>query len=115
MGESSARTFLKLSYTPGYETVAQATTLPILMLGGPPREDPSSMLQDFASGMRAASNVRGVMVGRNVTFAPTEDPRAVAAAVVAIIHNGASAEEALDALERERNAAMDAFAPWRCL
>ena len=114
LGESSARTFLKLSYTAGYETVARATTLPILMLGGPPREDPKSMLEDFEKGMRAAPNVRGVMVGRNVTFAPTEDPRAVAAAVGAIIHKGATADDALEALEHERNAAMDAFAAWRC-
>ena len=34
MGESSARTYLKLSYAEGYERVARAPTLPILMLGG---------------------------------------------------------------------------------
>ncbi|MFB3826349.1 MAG: hypothetical protein ACE15B_06250 [Bryobacteraceae bacterium] len=113
MGESSARTYLKLSYTPGYERVAAATTLPILMLGGPPREDPTSTLDDFARGMRAAHNVRGVMVGRNVTFAPKEDPRAVAAAVIAIVHGGADLEQALETVHRERNLEMDAFAAWR--
>jgi hypothetical protein len=113
LGESSARTFLKLSYTDGYERVARATTLPILMLGGPPREDPSSTLEEFVKGMRAAPNVRGVMVGRNVTYGPAEDPRAVAAAVVAIVHGGVDLPEALDIVARERDAGMDALAAWK--
>lgn len=113
MGESSARTYLKLSYTPGYERVAAATTLPILMLGGPPREDPTSTLDEFAQGMQASHNVRGVMVGRNVTFAPKEDPRAVASAVVAIVHGGANLDQAIETVHRERNLEMDAFAAWK--
>ena len=113
LGESSARTFLKISYTEGYERVARATTLPILMLGGPPRENPTSTLREFAAGMRAAANVRGVMVGRNVTFAPREDPRAVAAAVCGIVHEGLTAEESLHRLAAERGHEMDIFAACR--
>ncbi len=114
MGESSARTFLKLPYTDGYDMVARATTLPILMLGGPPRESPESTLQEFAKGMRAAPNVRGVMVGRNVTFcAGTGSPPRVAAAVVSIVHQGATAADAMDAVHRERGLAMDVFAAWK--
>jgi hypothetical protein len=113
LGESSARTFLKISYTEGYERVAKATTLPILMLGGPPRENPTSTLNDFANGMKAATNVRGVMVGRNVTFASREDPRAVAAAVCGIVHEHLTAEESLDRLAAERGREMDTFASCR--
>ncbi len=113
MGESSARTFLKLSYAEGYERVARATTLPILMLGGPAREDPTSILRDFAAGMKAGANVRGVMVGRNVSFAPKEDPRAVAAAVCGIVHEGLQTEDSLDRLAAERAKDMDLFAKWR--
>lgn len=113
LGESSARTFLKLSYTEGYEIVARATTLPILMLGGPPREGPESTLEEFAKGMRAAPNVRGVMVGRNVTFASGQDPRGVAAAVAMIVHQGATAAEGMDAVHREQGVAMDVFAGWK--
>ena len=112
LGESSARTFLKLSYTEGYDRVAQATTLPILMLGGPPREDPTATLKEFAAGMRSAPNVRGVMVGRNVAFAPKEDPRAVAAGVCGIVHERLTAEEASDRLASERGQEMDLFAQW---
>jgi hypothetical protein len=113
LGESSARTWLKLSYSAGYEGVARATSLPILMLGGAPRETPCSTLQDFAAGMRAGANVRGMMVGRNVTFANREDPRAVAAAVGAIAHEGAAYEQALERLHAERGREMDVFAAWR--
>ena len=113
MGESSARTWLKLSYTEGYEQVARATCLPILMLGGAPRETPCSTLQDFAAGMRAGANVRGTMVGRNVTFANREDPRAVAAAVGAIVHDGCTYQISLEHLHAERGCQMDSFAAWR--
>jgi hypothetical protein len=113
LGESSARTFLKLSYTEGYERVARATTLPILMLGGPARESPCPTLAEFVAGMRAGANVRGVMVGRNVTFANREDPRAVAAAVGAIVHENATFEQALARLHAERGRHMDALAAWR--
>jgi Cgl0159-like len=113
MGESSTRTFLKLSYTKGFEQVARATTLPILMLGGPAREDPTSILADFAAGMEAGSNVRGVMVGRNVSFASKEDPRALAAAVCGIVHERLPTERSLDLLAAERGRQMDFFAHWR--
>ncbi len=113
LGESSAYTYLKLSYSEGYERVARATTLPILMLGGPPREDPTSVLAEFAAGMGAGANVRGVMVGRNVTFARHEDPRALAAAVGGIVHERLALQPALERLAAERGREMDAFASWR--
>jgi DhnA family fructose-bisphosphate aldolase class Ia len=113
LGESSARTYLKLSYTADYKRVARATTLPILMLGGPAREDSTSILNDFADGMRAGSNVRGVMVGRNVSFASKEDPRALAAAVCGIVHQRLTLKDSLDRLVAERGQGMDLFAKWR--
>jgi len=113
LGESSARTFLKISYTEGFDRVAKATTLPILMLGGAAGENPISTLNDFAAGMRAAANVRGVMVGRNVTFAPREDPRAVAAAVCGIVHDNLTADESLERLAAERGREMGTFASYR--
>ena len=113
LGESSARMFLKLSYSPGYERVARATTLPILMLGGPAREDPITILSDFSSGMKAGANVRGVMVGRNVSFAAGDDPRALAAATCAIVHDSVSVAESLERLAAERGRETDFFARLR--
>ncbi len=113
LGESSSRTFLKLSYTEGFERVARATTLPILMLGGAPREESASILADFAAGMRAGANVRGVMVGRNVSFASHEDPRALAAGVIAIVHENPDIEEAARRMAAERWQQMDLLRAWR--
>jgi len=104
LGTSTVRTWLKLPYGPGYDRVAAATTLPILMLGGEVRDDPAVVLDEFASGMAAGPNVRGALVGRNISFAPDEDPRAIAAAVAAVVHRGesAAAARALIAAERGR-------------
>lgn len=110
MGESSARTYLKLSYAEGYERVARATTLPILMLGGPARETPLDTLRDFHAGMRAGANVRGALVGRNVTFAVAEDPRAVAAAVAGIVHDNCPVEQAREIIQQQTEQEMDALA-----
>ena len=109
LGESSMKTWLKLSYAEGYERVARATRLPILMLGGPALETPMPTLSNFHAGIHAGANVRGAMVGRNVTFPRKEDPRGVAAAVCAIIHEEATMEHALERLQSERGQGMDAF------
>ncbi|HXG68944.1 MAG TPA: deoxyribose-phosphate aldolase, partial [Blastocatellia bacterium] len=84
LGETSRNTWLKVPYIPDFEQVALATTLPILLLGGPARSDPMPMLKEFAAGMRCGKNVRGAMVGRNVLFPGDDDPLVMAHAVSAI-------------------------------
>ncbi len=95
LGDAARNTWLKLPYCPDFFRVTMATTLPILMLGGPSQEDPRDTYADFATAMAARANVRGAMVGRNVTFPGAEDPAAVAQAVSDIIHLGISPEEAV--------------------
>ena len=109
IGDSSRFTWLKLPYCDEFERVAQATTLPIILLGGPSKEDPRAMFAEFAAGIAARPNVRGVMVGRNVTFAGDDDPAAVAHAVHAIVHAGASADDAVALTLQHRDAHMDAL------
>ncbi|MGI5818354.1 MAG: Cgl0159 family (beta/alpha)8-fold protein [Armatimonadota bacterium] len=94
LGDSSLHTWLKLPYCEGYETVANATSLPILMLGGAARGDRQAVLEEFVAGMGAGANVRGCLVGRNVLYAEG-DPAAMARAVVAIVHEGADATTAM--------------------
>ncbi|HLW49031.1 MAG TPA: hypothetical protein VKW09_14860 [bacterium] len=112
LGTSSAHTWLKLPYRPGFERVAAATSLPILMLGGDVRETPEAVLEEFAAGMRAGPTVRGVLAGRNISFAPGEDPRAMAAAAAVIVHSGAGRadggfSDAQGTLEAERGRGLD--------
>ncbi len=112
LGESSERTWLKIPYVEGYEQVALATTLPILMLGGDVLGDPTPLLRDCAAGMRARPNVRGMMVGRNVLYPGGDDPLAFALAVHRIVHQGLDADEAKQGMAADRGRDMDAVTRW---
>lgn len=107
LGDSSRNTWMKLPFCQDFHRVAMATTMPILMLGGPSRENPLQTYQDFSTGMAARANVRGALVGRNVSFPGREDPAAVARAINAIIHEGISAEEAVELTMARRDEKMD--------
>jgi len=107
LGDSSRHTWLKLSYCEDFHRVTMATTLPILMLGGPSKEDPRPTYRDFAAGMATRSNVRGALVGRNISFPGPEDPAAVAQAISDIVHAGLSADEAIEVTMAQRDEKMD--------
>jgi hypothetical protein len=57
--------------------------------------------------MAARANVRGALVGRNVSFPGREDPAAVARAINAIVHEGVGAEEAVELTMDRRDEKMD--------
>jgi DhnA family fructose-bisphosphate aldolase class Ia len=109
LGYSSLNTWLKIQYTADFDRVVQASSLPLLMLGGESKGNPTEMLEQFHAGMSLGGNVRGAMVGRNVSFPGPDDPAAVAAAVNAIIHGGATLEDASAALRDMRGKQMDAL------
>jgi DhnA family fructose-bisphosphate aldolase class Ia len=109
LGKSSAGTWLKVPYCDRYELVAQATTCPILMLGGDSTGDPTGTLHEFAAGMRAGAAVRGALVGRNVTYPGRDDPRAVAHAVAGIVHHGWDAARAIASVAAVRDRDLDYF------
>jgi DhnA family fructose-bisphosphate aldolase class Ia len=101
-GTSSLYTWLKVPTCPEFERVACATTLPLVLLGGEAVGDPRPVLEDLARGMAAGANVRGAMIGRNVLYPGADDPRGIAAAVSAIVHDGSGVDGALGAMESER-------------
>ncbi|MBI5282377.1 MAG: deoxyribose-phosphate aldolase [Candidatus Solibacter usitatus] len=109
LGDSSRYLWLKLPYCPGYETVARATSLPILLLGGESAGGPAPFLKELASALHAGSNVRGALVGRNVLYPGDEDPLAMACAVGGIIHQGWSVDQALESLAANRGRALDSI------
>src|ERR1017187_4929885 len=80
LGDSSRYLWLKLPHCEGYQTVARATTLPILLLGGGSAGDPPPFRRHPASARPAGPNVRGALVGRNVLYPGDEDPLAMAEA-----------------------------------
>lgn len=88
LGDGSGRLWLKLPYCEGFETVARATTLPILLLGGESAGDYRPFLAELEAGLAAGANVRGALVGRNVLYPGDVDPREAADAVGALVHGG---------------------------
>jgi DhnA family fructose-bisphosphate aldolase class Ia len=110
LGDSSRNLWLKLPYCAGYEVVARATTLPILLLGGESEGDPAPFLRQLESAMAAGTNVRGALVGRNVLYPGDEDPLAMGAAVGGIIHARWTVDRALESMAAARSRALDEIA-----
>ena len=99
LGDSSAHLWLKVPYCDDLQRVCRATTLPLLLLGGPARETARETLQDFATGLAAGSRIRGAIIGRNLLY-PGGDPLPMCKALTALVHKNASLEEALQLLEK---------------
>lgn len=107
LGSSSMNSWLKIPYCDNFEVVAKATTLPILMLGGASKVDPTPTINEFVKGMKAGENVRGALVGRNVHHPGNDDPFAVALAVNSVVHEGYDVEQAVECLMENRGKEMD--------
>jgi DhnA family fructose-bisphosphate aldolase class Ia len=106
MGASSLNTWLEVPSCPAMNQVARATTLPILILGGEVMGDPLPVLRDLETALQGGPNVRGALIGRNVLFPATDDPRAMASAVATIVHDRASVAAAQTAMSVERGVHM---------
>jgi DhnA family fructose-bisphosphate aldolase class Ia len=102
MGASSLYTWLTVPACPDFGQVAGATTLPLLILGGEDVGGPRAALEDLRRGLAAGPNARGAMIGPSALHPGADDPRAAAAAVTAIVRDGAGVDEALAAMEAER-------------
>lgn len=101
LGDSSRYLWLKLPYAKGFEVVARATTLPILLLGGEAAGDPAPFLEEMQQAMQSGHNVRGALVGRNVLYPGDGDPLQMAEAVGGIVHKGWGVQEALAGLREK--------------
>jgi len=112
LGTTSAYTWLKIAYCDNYAAVARATTLPILMLGGEARGDPTPMINEFYNGMSVGGSVRGALVGRNILFPGKDDPLAVALAVNGIVHQGYDVAQAIDCIIKNRDKNLALFKKW---
>ena len=96
LGESSSNIWLKLPYCEGFSPVGRATTVPILLLGGPARERPTDTLREFSDGFISSTRVRGAIIGRNLLFpGKQEDPLPMCRALTAMVHHGVRLEEAV--------------------
>lgn len=96
LGNSTRLLWLKVPYVEDYAAVARASTCPMLMLGGGSRDDPREVISEFAAGMAAGGNVRGVLVGRNILFPGEADPAVMASALGGLVHDGLSVDQAFE-------------------
>ncbi len=107
LGTTSLNSWLKITYCPDFDKVVQASSLPLLMLGGDSAGNPMGTLEAFHAGISLGGNVRGAMVGRNILFPGPDDPRAVAAAVDAVLHQGSTVDAAVELMDSHRDRDMD--------
>ncbi|MEK6646582.1 MAG: deoxyribose-phosphate aldolase [Candidatus Firestonebacteria bacterium] len=112
LGDSSRNTWLKIPYAENFETVAKATTCPILLLGGESKGDPTGTMMEFINGLKAGKNVRGALVGRNILYPGKDDPATVALAVNNIVHSGLSYDSAVEFLMKNRGKGIDVLAKY---
>jgi DhnA family fructose-bisphosphate aldolase class Ia len=89
--------FVKTPYVSGFEAVTSTCYVPVVILGGAKRGSERDMLADIKAAVDAGG--AGVAIGRNIFQA--DDPAAMTAAVAAILHDGASVDEALDIMEAQ--------------
>jgi DhnA family fructose-bisphosphate aldolase class Ia len=83
--------FIKSPYAAGFEAVTGACFCPVVILGGSKRGSERDMLVDIKAAVEAGG--AGVAIGRNIFQA--DNPTAMTAAVAAILHQGASVEQAM--------------------
>jgi DhnA family fructose-bisphosphate aldolase class Ia len=93
--------FVKVHYVgpvEAYRAVTRSCYVPVLILGGPARDDPRQALQMAADAL--AAGARGVVFGRNIVTYTRPDR--MAAALAEIIHGGATVDAAQRALAAPR-------------
>ena len=72
LGTTSAYTWLKVPVVDNMERVAEATTLPIVLLGGDRHDRPDEMFGSWEAALRLPG-VRGLTVGRNLLYPRDND------------------------------------------
>lgn len=72
LGATSAHTWLKVPVVEDMERVAEATTMPLVLLGGPRSDRPDEMFEQWEKTLRLPG-VRGLVVGRNLLYPPDDD------------------------------------------
>jgi DhnA family fructose-bisphosphate aldolase class Ia len=83
--------WLKVPYTDNFERVVQSSFVPTVMLGGVKVNDLRLLFESVWNAVQAGA--AGVAIGRNIFQA--EDPTSTVRALAAILHKGASIDEAI--------------------
>lgn len=72
LGETSSHTWLKVPVVDDMARVAEASTMPLVLLGGTRSDDPDEMFRRWQDALRLPG-VRGLVVGRNLLYPADND------------------------------------------
>lgn len=86
LGATSRHTWLKLPVVENMELVAAATTLPILLLGGDPKDRDHEVYEKWRAAL-ALPGIRGLVVGRALLYPDDDDIAAVVDGAAAMVHS----------------------------
>jgi DhnA family fructose-bisphosphate aldolase class Ia len=89
--------WVKIPYVPAFEQVTSVCFKPVVIMGGAQRGSEFEFLSELRTAMDAGA--AGGTIGRNIF--ESDDPKAMTAAIAAIIHNDASVDEAMAILKRK--------------
>ena len=98
MAAENGADIIKTFYTgerDSFKKVIRSCYLPVLVLGGPKTRSDREFLTSIRGAMDAGA--AGVVIGRNVWQAPS--PTAMTRALVALVHQDASVDDALSLLQ----------------
>jgi len=95
LGVELGADFIKTPYVEGFSKVTGVCYAPVVVLGGAKRGKEREMLIEIKAALD--NGAKGVAIGRNIFQA--EDPRAMTAAVAALLHGNASIDEAVKLLQ----------------
>jgi DhnA family fructose-bisphosphate aldolase class Ia len=88
--------WVKVPFCDRFNRVVESSYVPVVVLGGPNDPDKRKTLEIVKQSMEQGA--RGATIGRNIW--QSQDTKKMTAAVRAIIHDGASVNEAMEILER---------------
>ncbi len=88
LGATSAYTWLKVPASADVEALLAATTLPALILGGPPGPDPAATFAGWERAL-AVPNCRGLVIGRSLLYPADGDVATAVAAAAALVEAAA--------------------------
>lgn len=85
LGNASAYSWLKLPVVDEMERVMASTTLPTLLLGGEPADDPDAAFERWSRAL-ALPGVRGLVVGRSLLYPADGDVAAAVDTAARLVH-----------------------------
>ena len=94
VGAELGADWVKIPYAEGFDAVTSTCYVPAVILGGAKKVSEREMLEKIRTALDVGA--KGVAIGRNIFQA--DNPKAMVAAIAALIHDNVSIDEAMEVL-----------------